>query len=65
MKYACRGGPVWPPVNIAVSSCISGYKLTEKLHFFILQTKSHTPHTADCAASLAVENAICKLNPPV
>ena len=41
------------------------FKETEKPQFSILQTKSHTPHTADCAASLAVENAICKLNPPV
>ena len=31
MKYACRGGPMWPPVNIAVSSCLSGYKRTDKL----------------------------------
>ncbi len=41
------------------------FKLPDKPQFIILSTNSQTPHTADCAASLAVEKAICKLNPPV
>ena len=32
-KFACRGGPVWPPANTAVSSCLSGYKRTAKPQF--------------------------------
>ena len=30
-----------------------------------MESGSCQPQTADCAASLAVEKAICKLNPPV
>ena len=33
MKYACRGGPMWPPANITVSSYLSGFKPTDKLQF--------------------------------
>ena len=42
---------MWPPVNIAVSLYISGYKRTDKLQF----TKKHRPQK-EAVLSYKVEN---------